>query len=681
MTTSENMREETEKITYFGISLREILAESWRRIHGVKGSILGAAIVAGIISFLIVMLAYGLRFFLGEWGRNLYIIYALQYAFNVFAYPLLAGVIILGIRRAVNQPISFSMAFDYYTKTVLTLSVIFSVTSYILFALLLYGGIDHFLAQLSSLLLIPLFAFASPLVIEKGMKPFDAIYTAIKIFIRYWFKIAVVHLFLFCINIVGHFFLIGDIWTVPLIFVAHGVLYRHLTASESEQSGINIAEKQMHLSLPSASEPVKKLVLEGSLLQNIIAVVMIVLLISSVCLRLYALYHARNIYPPDNIAINANYTCIHFNNKLYLLTPDEHIHQRVDLSDMGIYHAPTDIELLKDNSILIGDHDKGVILRCDIDNMSCNKIGPANGYEINDNFKFIADEKNNLLYVADTNNHRLLVQDMQGNYMNTVDHAANIDYPNDMAFDKKGLLWLSNTLHNRIISFEVKNDTLVETGSSIKLASLDTGIKEMTETLLKKKDLVKMTQNLLSENDLRKMKSDLEELTVSMDESNKTQRKMKDFFLHTRPLALAWGSNDNVWIAASDPYVNTGGIIVFDYEGKQINRISLPNKAIPVDMIHHNEMILVADIGQFDVYSLNKQSGEINNFGDETFQKELSQARDKLIFYQILKEWSGQSLLMLGFGVIILGIFVTMQKSLKKKSTESDSVRANDNIS
>ncbi len=646
------MQEEQSHFPYYGLSLREILAESWGRIYGVKWSILSATIVAGILSSIIFLFGYGINFFLGEWGRNLYIIYALQYILGIFAYPFLAGVIMLGIRRAVNEPVHFSMTFNYYTTPLLILSAIFSVISYMIFALLLFWGVDHFIATASNLLLLPLFAFTVPLVIEKGMKPFEAVYTFSKIFRRNWAIIIITYLVLFCINLFGNFVLIGGIWTVPLLFVANGVLYRNLAWDESKEEVIKGGGGgDIRISMPTALQPGRKPALEGSGFQNLFAVLMIFLLLTSVGVRLYAIYQADKIYPPDNVASNGKNVCVHFNNTLFLLTPDGQMQQRLELADLGINREPADIELLEDNSILIGDLDNGVILRCDIANMSCRKIGPAGGYVINDNFKFLVDEKRNLLYIADTNNHRLLVQDMEGNYLNEVESDSNIDYPNDMALDKKGLLWLSNTLHSRILSFEVKGNTVVETGNAIKLDLLHTSITEMTQTFL-------------GEKDPREAIAELQDLKDDPEKMKKAAKKLKEVLLHTRPLALAWGPDDNIWVAASDPYVTTAGVQVFNSEGKQIKRINLEKKAIPVDIIRVGEKILVADTGLFRVYSLLPGSEYEFDFGDEPFQYELSQVHGQLKMYESMKKWAGRSLWLLAIGVIILVIIIVREKRL-----------------
>ena len=376
---------------------------------------------------------------------------------------------------------------------------------------------------------------------------------------------------------------------------------------------------------------------------------MVILLLINVGGRFWAMYQINKIYPPDNVTSNGKTVCIHFNKSLFFFTPAGDLQQRLELADLDINGGVADLELLEEGSILIGDMETKEILRCDIENLSCTKIGPVKGYTINDYFKFLTDETRDMLFISDTNNHRLLVQDMEGTYINELESTSNINYPNDMTFDQNGLLWVSNTFHERILPFEViEGDTAVEKENPIK-----TG-----------KQSIEIVKNLLEKND---PKRSLENIKDDLKNIRKAPKELKHAFKHTRPLAIAWGPDGNIWVAASDPYITTAGVRVFNDEGKQIRRIALKEKSIPEDIIRAGDTILVADTGVFQVFSVTPASGEVAPFGDKTFQNELLQAYSTLNFYHDIKKWTKYSILLLAIGTAILAFLILRKKRSIKK--------------
>ncbi len=642
---------ESGHFPYFGKSFRGIIAEAWNRTNGAKIELVSAAVVAQMALSMVILGAYGLSMLLGEWGRNLYIVYAFQYGLSTLAYPVLAGVIMIGVRRAVGKEIDFPMVFHYYTIPVLVLSAIFTFFAYAVFVFLFYMGIDHFIARVSVLPLLPLFAFAVPLVAEKGVNPASAIPEVTRIFLKNLPVASMTYICLFSINIVGGLTLIGLLWVIPLIAVANGILFRNLTGAAFSGGTAARAVPARIDSDPAPAVQQKKPVLRGSGIENAIAVVMIVLLIAAAGLRLYAIYEEGAIYPPDHVAFNGKNVGVLFNKVFYLFTIDGKLQQRVDLSDLGITREPADIELLKDGSLLIGDMNSGAILRCDIENMSCLRAGPPKGFEIADNFKFYVSEKEGLIIVGDTNNHRIFAQDMEGSRGHGLASVANIDYPNDITSDREGYLWVSNTFHERIMKFQLKDDLLTDTGKLIK-------------TNIGTADIVRM-MGLAEDNGDRKVLtslSDLKSLGKKRPGISGMQDDIKNSLSHRRPLAMAWGPEGNVWITASDPYITTAGILVMSPGGKRIKHIQPGSGAIPEDIVWIGDRMLVADSGMFRFYTVDTSDFSTEDFGDDNFRQEIMEAREEFESLQLMKTSAGYALMTLGAAVIVLVAVVRMKK-------------------
>ncbi len=401
------------------------------------------------------------------------------------------------------------------------------------------------------------------------------------------------------------------------------------------------------------SQPAEKSLRKGSSLQNTLAAIMILLIIISVGVRLWAIQVADGIYPPDNISSNGKSICVHINNKLYFLTNEGRLVRHVELLGVEITREPADLQLLKNGDILIGDIDKGTIMRCNDSGLSCRKIAPAGGYSINDNFKFLADEDRNLLFIADTNNHRLLVQELDGTRITKVESKSNIEYPNDMALDSDGRLWLSNTFHKKLISFKVDSGRFVETENSIKLRP----------SLFQKEEIDEMVKKDSPE---PKGWKDLLEMIKKIQQK---QEKLGKDLVHIWPRALLFDSDDNLWVAASDRLITTSGVRVFNPEGIQIKRIPLGEEAIPIDIIRAGENILIADSGLFQIFSVNTDTGAVEVFGDERFQSEVTQIGNELRKYEGIKKWAGRSIWLMGLGTIILVLVIIIQNYNARKRT------------
>ncbi|MBI5634317.1 MAG: hypothetical protein HZA15_12665 [Nitrospirae bacterium] len=640
----------------YDVSLRVIVAEAWGLIAGVKAEICGAAILTGLIYGIFFMTGYVIPLFMGEAGRNLYVAYGLLYGFGAISYPLTAGLIMMGVKRAAKDNVSVSMIFRSINKGILLLSLFLTVVGYALFALFYSLGADHFLAGSGEILFFPVFALCVPLIEEKGMGPFTALRTFFRMLFRYFPTIAALYLSLICINIFGSFLLIGFIWTIPLSFVASGVLFRNIMAAPAlvEVEGKSMTGDRQR---PVPTAPARQTAgptLTGNEWQNAVAVVLLVMIIAGVSTRLWALKESRNIHPPVNVAANSRNVLVHSDKALFMLSPDGRTERRVELSTFGLRREPADLELLEDGTILIGDMDKKVILRCSPENGSCQTIGPPNNYRIEENFKFVADEKRNLLFVADTNNHRLIVQDLAGTAYRLLESPSNIAYPNDMGLDDSGGLWISNTLHERIMSFQVEGDAVKDSSRIISLDPFGAAVTALGQALQGSSDRQKVMADLqAAKKDMEAIKKD--PLAVSLD------------MIHKRPLALAWGSDGNVWIAASDPVVTTAGIRVFDAAGKQVRSIHLDKGAVPEDIVRSGNRMVIADTGLFQIFAASIDSGNIFPFGDATLQGALTKSRDRLVFYREILKWSTWALLFLALATVVL-LFVIFRG--RRKSAE-----------
>lgn len=207
----------------YDFRIGDLLNESWQRVKGTKGIVIG-----GFLVFYVVMMAAsfalgGVFGLLGLAGGDsiLSVITELVVGMvaSALAYPFMAGLNMIGIRRAADQPISFNEVFAHFGRTVpiLITALLSTLLVYIGFLLLIIPGLYLAIAYM----------LAIPLVVERGLSPWEAMEASRKAITQHWFKVFGLFLLLALIGVLSMIPLgIGLVWTLPLFVIAIGVLYR-----------------------------------------------------------------------------------------------------------------------------------------------------------------------------------------------------------------------------------------------------------------------------------------------------------------------------------------------------------------------------------------------------------------------------------------------------------------------
>lgn len=214
----------------------EVLSEAWEKTKGAKWPILLAlalyVLVYGAVAFATQFLfaAFGLTVIPAADGSNIGSVMGHNLLQNmvitVVTMPLMMGIFILGLRRAVDAPLSVVSISQYYDKTIplaLTLALMY-VICMIGFVLLVIPGIYLSVA----------YYMAMPLVVEKGMSPWQALETSRQAISKRWFSVFGLAGWVVLINMLGGLaFGIGLIWTLPFTVIVFGILYRNMFGCEA----------------------------------------------------------------------------------------------------------------------------------------------------------------------------------------------------------------------------------------------------------------------------------------------------------------------------------------------------------------------------------------------------------------------------------------------------------------
>ncbi|MEE9102406.1 hypothetical protein [Pseudomonas nitroreducens] len=209
----------------YDFTIGDVIQEAWQRVSGTKGLIIAGFIVYGVV-VQIVSFALGLVLGIGYAASGTEVsasVAILQLVVGVIAgavgYPFLAGINMLGIRRAADQPVSFNEMFSHFGLFIplLITGLIMTVLIYLGMLLLVLPGIYLSIAYI----------LAIPLAVERKLSPWQALEASRKAITQHWFKVFGLFLVLGVIIMVSAIPLgIGMVWSLPLAIICIGVLYR-----------------------------------------------------------------------------------------------------------------------------------------------------------------------------------------------------------------------------------------------------------------------------------------------------------------------------------------------------------------------------------------------------------------------------------------------------------------------
>lgn len=204
----------------FDFSIEDILAEAWKKTDGAKMPFNIALSVYGVAYiFSIFLVPYVMSGFSMEFTALSNVIGAVLNL--LVGYPIMAGIMIMGVARADGRSVNFGICLQYFSKTlpIFILILIMSVLIMLGFLLLIVPGIYLSIA----------YTFAMLLVLEKNMSPWEALETSRKAVTHHWFKLFGLMFVMGLILFVSMLPLgIGLFWTMPMFYIANGVLYRRI---------------------------------------------------------------------------------------------------------------------------------------------------------------------------------------------------------------------------------------------------------------------------------------------------------------------------------------------------------------------------------------------------------------------------------------------------------------------
>jgi len=217
----------------------DIIREAWRKTKGAKGTVWLALLLYGII---MIPVTIGVPWLLEMAGMPsqqapgapfdptlLVGLIVAQIISIAITLPLGAGLFMLGLKLASGVPVSATEVFGYFHKVLPLL-----VTVVVMYIMLIIGFI---LLIIPGIYLAVAYYLAIPLVVEKGLGPWQALEASRKAISKCWFRFFGLGFTLTLLMIVAAIPLgIGLIWVMPLLIIAFGIVYRNIFGLEGAAS-------------------------------------------------------------------------------------------------------------------------------------------------------------------------------------------------------------------------------------------------------------------------------------------------------------------------------------------------------------------------------------------------------------------------------------------------------------
>jgi len=206
------------QISEYDFDVMEVIKEGFRRIEGVKQPFVLAFLIY-VAAALVTQTVLGFVFPSTAEDPNL----VNQQIVGILSYPvlmpLMAGIIMMAVKYAREEPVEPRSIFEYYGMTgqLALAGILMYIITVIGFVLLILPGIYLSVA----------YVFTIPLMVDKGLGVWEAMELSRKTVTKQWFKIAAVMAILSILFVLGFLALgIGLIWAIPLFFVTlYSLLY------------------------------------------------------------------------------------------------------------------------------------------------------------------------------------------------------------------------------------------------------------------------------------------------------------------------------------------------------------------------------------------------------------------------------------------------------------------------
>lgn len=332
-------------------------------------------------------------------------------------------------------------------------------------------------------------------------------------------------------------------------------------------------------------------------------------------LRFWASGKASDLVGPDHIAAGNDKVFVHVNGELFVLSAAGEFFERKRTPALIDGESLIDMRVLQDGRLLLARRKPGGFFLCDPDSWDCSEVGKTVAAKLRDQHKVVVDEEASQLLIADFLGSRVWMQPLAGGEP-TVLNAGDVRWPNDIALDAAGRVWIADSGNYRL--------TMLEKNSSGEWA-----------------------------------------LKRSLDARHAFVGKKQDW-----PMMLVTATDGNWWVAQPSRGGEIADVIIYHPEKGAVARVELPPGAYPTDLVPLGDAVLVTDRKSFQVYQVDVASKKVAVFGDAKFRDILERPGKQRARYEAMSHYA--MIALIAFAVLmILSAFLAGKKGERFTKVET----------
>jgi uncharacterized membrane protein len=193
----------------------DVLKQAWQLTEGVK-----LILLVGIA--LVVIASFVAQWLVGLLASGPIIAALVSSLLQLIVIgPIYGGMLVVGLRQATGQPFAMDDLWGQFNKAAPI--ILMFVISYVLMC------VGYLLLILPGIYLSVAYSMALPLVVDRGLSPWEALETSRKVVTKCWWRMAFLLLLCGLILAVSALpLLIPLIWTLPMAVLVVAVAYRNL---------------------------------------------------------------------------------------------------------------------------------------------------------------------------------------------------------------------------------------------------------------------------------------------------------------------------------------------------------------------------------------------------------------------------------------------------------------------
>jgi len=211
----------------YELKFGQVLSEAWGLVKGFKGIAWGAFLLYMVVAIGIGFVVGGvttvaLVFILPGWAAGV----ISQVAITVLMMPLAVGFSLIAIARAGNKNAPIAFLFNHFNKV-----IPITILTVLMYLMILVGFV---LLVLPGIYLAIAYIYALPLMVEKGLSPWEALEASRKAITKKWFTVFFLFFVLaIIVSLAFMLFFIPAIWAFPWAMIAYGIVYRNAFGIEN----------------------------------------------------------------------------------------------------------------------------------------------------------------------------------------------------------------------------------------------------------------------------------------------------------------------------------------------------------------------------------------------------------------------------------------------------------------